>query len=75
MQHILGAGFLAGIGFTMSLFIANLAFPSDGLLAVAKVGILGGSLIAGLVGAGMIRSVPDTGSRKRAMVGLSIEAS
>jgi NhaA family Na+:H+ antiporter len=75
MRHILGAGFLAGIGFTMSLFIANLAFPSDALLAVAKVGILSGSLIAGLVGAGMIRSLPNTSNRKEAVGGLSIEAS
>lgn len=44
-----GAGVLAGIGFTMSLFIANLAF--DGLpLASAKLGILVASLVAGAAG-------------------------
>ncbi|MHC5114963.1 MAG: Na+/H+ antiporter NhaA [Planctomycetota bacterium] len=52
-RQVLGAGFLAGIGFTMSLFIANLAFryeEEQDLLLLAKVGILGGSLIAGIVG-------------------------
>jgi NhaA family Na+:H+ antiporter len=45
-----GAGILAGIGFTMSLFIANLAFPTENLLNVAKVGVLTASLISGVVG-------------------------
>lgn len=45
-----GAGILAGIGFTMSLFIANLAFPTEELLNIAKVGVLTASLIAGIVG-------------------------
>lgn len=45
-----GAGILCGIGFTMSLFIANLAFDSIELLNIAKVGILSASLISGLVG-------------------------
>ncbi len=45
-----GAGILCGIGFTMSLFIANLAFETNELLNIAKVGILSASLISGLVG-------------------------
>ncbi len=45
-----GAGILAGIGFTMSLFIANLAFASEELLSIAKVGVLSASLISGVVG-------------------------
>ena len=49
-KHILGLGFLGGMGFTMSLFIANLAFTSEALLNPAKIGILAGSLIAGIVG-------------------------
>ena len=49
--HIAGLGLLGGVGFTMSLFIASLAFSGNGeLLEQAKVGILGGSLIAALVG-------------------------
>jgi NhaA family Na+:H+ antiporter len=43
-------GVLAGIGFTMSLFIAGLAFPSGPSLMAAKEGILIASTIAGLIG-------------------------
>ncbi len=49
-KKIYAASILAGIGFTMSLFIANLAFASPELLDIAKVGILSGSLISGIVG-------------------------
>ena len=49
-QHIYGAGWLAGIGFTMSLFIAGLAFGDSAVLTQAKVGILLASIIAGGVG-------------------------
>lgn len=48
--HILGAGILAGIGFTMSLFIAALAFSDDAMLVSAKIGILIASLLAGAGG-------------------------
>jgi NhaA family Na+:H+ antiporter len=48
---IMGAGLLGGIGFTMALFIAGLAFVTQpGLLVAAKLGILGASSIAGLAG-------------------------
>ncbi len=49
-KHIYGAGILAGIGFTMSLFITNLAFTSEDLTNIAKVGILTASLISGITG-------------------------
>jgi len=49
-RHIYGASWLAGIGFTMSLFIAGLAFGDSPLLDLAKVGILAASLTAGVVG-------------------------
>lgn len=49
--HFAGAGFLAGIGFTMSLFIAALAFPDPNLLATAKLGIITASVLSGIVGA------------------------
>jgi NhaA family Na+:H+ antiporter len=48
-RHIYSAGWLAGIGFTMSLFIANLAFTEPRLTA-AKIGVLTASLIAGMGG-------------------------
>lgn len=47
---IVAVSFLAGIGFTMSLFIGNLAFPEGFLLDAAKSGILIGSLLSGLTG-------------------------
>ena len=50
-HHIHGAGWLAGIGFTMSLFIANLAFKDSAHdLDQAKIGILGASILAGIIG-------------------------
>ncbi len=48
--HILGAGVLAGIGFTVSLFVAGLAFDQQTLVDEAKVGILAASVVAGLAG-------------------------
>lgn len=51
--HVLGMGFIAGIGFTMSIFIANQAFAGyPALIDSAKVGIIVGSTIAGLLGCG-----------------------
>jgi Na+:H+ antiporter, NhaA family len=49
-QHLLGAAWLAGIGFTMSLFIGQLAFKDPALVEQAKLGILFGSLIAACLG-------------------------
>jgi NhaA family Na+:H+ antiporter len=47
---------VAGIGFTVALFIAGLAFPGHPeLLDQAKVGILAGSLVAGCAGALVLR--------------------
>ncbi len=49
--HLMGLGFLGGIGFTMALFISNLAFSgSVELLNPAKIGILIGSTKSGIVG-------------------------
>jgi NhaA family Na+:H+ antiporter len=47
---ILGAGWLSGIGFTMSLFIAALAFGDGTLLDMAKIGTMAASLAAGICG-------------------------
>lgn len=50
-NHILGISFIAGVGFTMSIFIAGLAFSSQVIyIDSAKVGVLIGSTIAGLIG-------------------------
>ena len=45
-------GLLAGVGFTMSIFIAMLAFADENLLGAAKLGVLLGSLVAALLGLG-----------------------
>jgi NhaA family Na+:H+ antiporter len=56
-RHIYGVGWLAGIGFTMSLFIAELAFADEALLTAAKLGILVASLVCGGVGWLILRGV------------------
>ena len=54
---LLGYAWLAGIGFTMSLFIAMLAFDETAPVDAAKLGILAGSLVAGVAGAIVLRIV------------------
>lgn len=51
----IGLGLLGGIGFTMSLFIANLAFQDSALLDQAKIGIFFGSIVSGLAGYFLLR--------------------
>lgn len=51
MSQVFGVAFLGGIGFTMSIFVADLAFiDNESMIFEAKVGILAASLLAGLVG-------------------------
>lgn len=59
-SHVLGVGFLAGIGFTVSLFIAGLAFDDAALGDQAKVGIFVASLLSGLLGYVILRSIGPT---------------
>lgn len=50
-KQIIGVSFLAGIGFTMSIFVANLAFQeNNALIDASKIGIIMGSLISGIIG-------------------------
>jgi NhaA family Na+:H+ antiporter len=50
-RHVFGAGLLGGIGFTMSIFITNLAFPGEvGVVNASKMAILLASLTAGTAG-------------------------
>jgi NhaA family Na+:H+ antiporter len=49
-RQIYGIGFLAGIGFTMSIFIADLAFVSPENVQIAKVGIIVDSILAAIIG-------------------------
>ena len=49
-KQILGVGFLAGIGFTMSIFITLLAFDNAEIITRSKIAILIGSLVSGVIG-------------------------
>lgn len=49
-RQILAIGILAGIGFTVSVFISSLAFDDPSLLPIAKIAVLASSLVAGVGG-------------------------
>ncbi|HEX9889586.1 MAG TPA: Na+/H+ antiporter NhaA [Nitriliruptorales bacterium] len=64
-RHLIGVGLLAGIGFTVALFIAALAYSGPALssqLDSAKIGIFVASLVAGIAGFLWLRAGPDPGS-------------
>ena len=54
-RHVYGLSCLAGIGFTMSLFIGNLAFVDPQQIAAVKFGVLGGSLVSAITGIVVLR--------------------
>lgn len=56
-KHILGTGMLAGIGFTMSIFLSNLSFNDAGILNIAKLAVLVGSLLSALAGVFFLRRI------------------
>jgi len=55
-RQLHGAAWLAGIGFTMSLFVGGLAFGEGQMLEEAKLGILAASAVAGIVGWWLVKS-------------------
>ncbi|MEO8285312.1 MAG: Na+/H+ antiporter NhaA [Chloroflexota bacterium] len=55
-RHVTAVGFLSGIGFTMSLFVTELAFKPGPIADAARIGILIASLVAGVVGYFVLRS-------------------
>lgn len=59
-KHIYGIGFIAGMGFTMSLFITERAFDNEVLMAQAKLGILTASLLAGIAGYFYLKKIGQT---------------
>lgn len=60
-KHVLGAGFLGGIGFTMSIFIALQAFDQDILINNAKIAVLISSVVAGALGFFWLRKTLPVG--------------
>lgn len=55
-RQLLGIGTLAGVGFTVALFVNQLAFQSEALVEQGKIGILGGSLAAGILSFLLLRT-------------------
>ena len=68
-RHLLAVSILAGIGFTMSLFIAGLAFPNASDQETAKVGILVASSIAAIVGSTLLITTKTAGSKHQSDIG------
>ncbi len=59
-RHVLGLSVTAGVGFTVALFVAGLAFDDPNTVDLAKIGILSGSLIAGVIGFTLLRTSPPS---------------
>ena len=57
MRHFWAVGLVAGIGFTMSLFIAGLAFPASPVLMTAKTAIIAASLTAAVLGGFIVNRI------------------
>ena len=57
LPSIIGMGCVAGIGFTMSLFIGKLAFHGSGVELAVKMGVYGGSLVSAVLGLAILAFV------------------
>jgi NhaA family Na+:H+ antiporter len=64
-RHVVGVGLLAGIGFTVAIFVSSIAFDHQATVDQAKMGVFGASLLAGVAGYLFLRFVgagtPETG--------------
>ena len=60
-SHLVGVAILAGIGFTVAMFVAGLAFEDPDLYSEARIGIFAASLVAALVGWGVMRRLNRRG--------------
>jgi NhaA family Na+:H+ antiporter len=63
-RQLAGAGALAGIGFTMALFIASAAFPHPADYAAAKIAIFLASLVAGALGVLILWPSPESADER-----------
>jgi NhaA family Na+:H+ antiporter len=64
--HLVGVGLIAGIGFTMSIFITDLAFQDAETVVLAKTGILAASLLAAVAGLAWLRATTHVPARAEA---------
>jgi NhaA family Na+:H+ antiporter len=64
-RQLAGAGALAGIGFTMSLFIAGQAFPVGSDFAAAKIAVFVASVLSALIGVALLWTAPTAAARSR----------
>jgi NhaA family Na+:H+ antiporter len=65
-RQLAGAGALAGIGFTMSLFIAGQAFPAAADFAAAKIAVFVASVLSALIGVAVLWRAPRRGEARAA---------
>ncbi len=73
--QVLGVAMIAGIGFTVSIFIANLAFTDADLVAEAKIGILAGSALIGIAGFALLRLLPPSDTEPPAVDAAAAQSS
>ncbi len=64
-KHVIGVGFLAGIGFTMSIFITLLAYTDDSIITESKIAILLASLTSGVIGFTWLRNILKSSPKKK----------
>ena len=63
-KNLVGLGLLAGIGFTMSLFVTSLAFNNEVYMTQAKIGIFAASILSGIIGYLILKINNKLGSEK-----------
>jgi NhaA family Na+:H+ antiporter len=71
--HVAGVGMLAGIGFTVAIFVATLAYDDELLVNEAKIGIMGASVVAAVIGIIALRLIAARDARRRVAMGFEIE--
>ncbi len=64
-RHVYGASLIAGVGFTMSLFIGTLAFPDPEQAAAVRIGVLFGSCVSALSGYAVLRFAGRASGQER----------
>jgi len=74
-QQLAGAGPLAGIGFTMSLFIAEQAFPSAPGFSAAKIAMFAASVLSAAVGTALLCGAPRQEPFKEAPQSIATQVS